>query len=54
MTSSFVSSVGTWMQSVALGIYLTETTRNPLWLGLVDGLGVDACHHRLARRRRGR
>jgi MFS family permease len=33
--SSFVSSVGTWMQSVALGIYLTETTRNPLWLGLL-------------------
>ncbi len=35
MTSSFVSSVGTWMQNVALGIYLTETTRNPLWLGLL-------------------
>ncbi len=35
LTSSFVSSVGTWMQSVALGIYLTETTRNPLWLGLL-------------------
>ncbi|HWD97277.1 MAG TPA: MFS transporter [Acidimicrobiales bacterium] len=35
ITSSFVSSVGTWMQSVALGIYLTETTRNPLWLGLL-------------------
>lgn len=35
ITSSFVSSIGTWMQSVALGIYLTETTRNPLWLGLL-------------------
>ncbi len=35
LTSSFVSSVGTWMQSVALGIYLTETTHNPLWLGLL-------------------
>jgi MFS family permease len=35
MTSSFVSSVGTWMQSVALAIFLTETTRNPLWLGLL-------------------
>jgi MFS family permease len=34
-TSSFVSSTGTWMQSVALGIYLTETTKNPLWLGLL-------------------
>jgi MFS family permease len=35
MTSSFVSSVGTWMQSVALAIFLTETTRNALWLGLL-------------------
>jgi len=35
MTSSFVSSTGTWMQSVALGIYLTETTKNPIWLGLL-------------------
>ncbi len=35
ITSSFVSSIGTWMQSVALGIYLTETTHNPLWLGLL-------------------
>lgn len=35
VTSSFVSSVGTWMQSVALGIYLTETTHNPVWLGLL-------------------
>jgi MFS family permease len=35
MTSSFVSSVGTWMQNVALGIYLTETMRNPIWLGLL-------------------
>jgi MFS family permease len=35
LTSSFVSSVGTWMQSVALGIYLTERTHNALWLGLI-------------------
>jgi MFS family permease len=35
VTSSFVSSIGTWMQSVALGIYLTETTHNPIWLGLL-------------------
>lgn len=35
VTSSFVSSVGTWMQSVALGIYLTETTHDPIWLGLL-------------------
>ena len=37
------------MQSVALGIYLTETTRNPLWLGLLDRLGVDPGAHRLRR-----
>lgn len=35
VTSSFVSSIGTWMQNVALGIYLTETTHNPMWLGLL-------------------
>jgi MFS family permease len=35
LISSFVSSTGTWMQSVALGIYLTQTTQNPIWLGLV-------------------
>jgi MFS family permease len=33
--SNFISSTGTWMQSVALGVYLTETTHNPLWLGLL-------------------
>ena len=35
LAASFVSSTGTWMQSVALGIYLTQTTHNTLWLGLV-------------------
>ncbi|MDE3223588.1 MAG: MFS transporter [Acidobacteriota bacterium] len=34
-TSSFISSIGTWMQSVALGVYLTVTTHNPVWLGLI-------------------
>ncbi|HQT99896.1 MAG TPA: MFS transporter [Acidimicrobiales bacterium] len=34
-TSSFVSSIGTWMQSVALGVYLTVTTHNTIWLGLI-------------------
>jgi MFS family permease len=33
--SNFVSSTGTWMQSVALGIYLQVTTHNALWLGLL-------------------
>jgi MFS family permease len=35
LVSSFVSSTGTWMQTVALGVYLTETTHNALWLGLL-------------------
>lgn len=37
--SSFVSSIGTWMQSVALGVYLTLTTHNPEWLGLITLAG---------------
>jgi MFS family permease len=37
LTSSFVSSTGTWMQSVALGVYLTETTHDAIWLGLLTG-----------------
>ena len=35
LAASFVSSTGTWMQSVALGVYLTQTTHNTVWLGLV-------------------
>src|SRR5665213_1830459 len=35
LSSSFVSSTGTWMQTVALGVYLTETTHDALWLGLL-------------------
>ena len=35
MISSLVSSIGTWMQTVALGVYLTETTHNAQWLGLL-------------------
>lgn len=33
--SNFISSTGTWMQSVALGVYLTVTTHNAMWLGLL-------------------
>lgn len=33
--ASFVSSVGGFMQGVALGVYLTVTTHNALWLGLI-------------------
>lgn len=35
MASSFLSSIGAWMQSVALGVYLTTTTHNATWLGLL-------------------
>jgi MFS family permease len=35
LISSFVSSTGTWMQTVALGVYLTQRTHNALWLGLL-------------------
>ena len=35
MSANFVSSTGTWMQSVALGVYLTLTTHNAVWLGLL-------------------
>lgn len=35
LIASFVSSVGSFMQAVALGVYLTVTTHNALWLGLI-------------------
>ncbi len=35
LTSSFVSSTGTWMQTVALGVFLTQTTHDARWLGLL-------------------
>jgi MFS family permease len=35
LSSNFVSSIGGWMQSVALGVYLQTTTHNAVWLGLV-------------------
>ncbi|MBU6496778.1 MAG: MFS transporter [Acidobacteria bacterium] len=33
--SNFISSIGGWMQSVALGVYLIERTHDPVWLGAV-------------------
>ncbi len=35
LSANFISSVGGFMQTVALGVYLTETTHDPLWLGLI-------------------
>ncbi len=37
--SNFASSVGMWMQSVALGVYFTQTTHNAVWLGLLTFCG---------------
>ncbi len=34
-SSALVSNIGSWMQAVALGIYVTATTHDPLWTGLV-------------------
>lgn len=34
-SAALVSNVGTWMQSVALGVFVTATTHNPLWTGLI-------------------
>ncbi len=34
-SAALISNVGTWMQSVALGVYVTAATHNPLWTGLI-------------------
>lgn len=34
-SAALVSNVGSWMQSVALGVLVTERTHNALWTGLV-------------------
>lgn len=34
-SAALVSNVGTWMQTVALGIFVTARTHQPLWTGLV-------------------
>lgn len=34
-SAAFVSNIGTWMESVAVGVYVTETTGKALWAGLV-------------------
>jgi len=34
-SSALVSNVGSWMQTVALGILITHRTHNPLWTGAV-------------------
>lgn len=34
-SAALVSNIGTWMQTVALGILVTDRTHQPLWTGLV-------------------
>lgn len=34
-SAALVSNVGSWIQTVALGVYVTDRTHNPLWTGLV-------------------
>ena len=34
-TGAFVSNIGTWMEAVALGIYVQHTTHQAAWTGAV-------------------
>lgn len=34
-SAAFISNAGSWMQTVALGVYVTASTHEPLWTGLV-------------------
>src|SRR5262245_39306982 len=34
-TGAFVSNIGTWMETVAIGIYVTEETKQAAWTGTV-------------------
>ncbi|MFN8035326.1 MAG: MFS transporter [Acidimicrobiia bacterium] len=38
-TGAFVSNIGTWMESIAVGILITEATHSSLWLSLVMAAG---------------
>ncbi len=38
-TGAFVSNIGTWMETVGIGIYVTDATHNPAWTGLVAAAG---------------
>jgi MFS family permease len=37
-TGSFVSNIGTWMETVAIGIYVTQATGQAAWTGTVAAL----------------
>jgi MFS family permease len=36
---SFVSNVGTWMETIALGRYVAETTQQAVWSGIIAAAG---------------
>jgi MFS family permease len=38
-TGAFLSNIGTWMEAVAIGIYVTTSTRQAGWAGLVAAAG---------------
>jgi MFS family permease len=38
-TGAFVSNIGTWMETVAIGVYVTETTGKAAWTGAVAAAG---------------
>ena len=38
-TGAFVSNIGTWMETVAIGIYVTDTTGRSTWTGIVAAAG---------------
>ncbi len=38
-TGAFLSNIGTWMETVAVGIYVTQATHNSAWTGLVAAAG---------------
>ena len=38
-TGAFVSNIGTWMETVAIGIYVTEATGQAAWTGTVAAAG---------------
>ncbi|MEP6625320.1 MAG: MFS transporter [Acidimicrobiia bacterium] len=38
-TGAFLSNIGTWMETVTVGIYVTHATHNPAWTGLVAAAG---------------
>ena len=38
-TGAFVSNIGTWMETVGVGILVTEATDQSIWTGLVAAAG---------------